>query len=133
MIKTVFINGVYDYLHYGHFQLIKHARSLGGFLMVAIDSDERVKEMKGVDRPFHTQEQRLENLTDIKGVGVVQVFNSDEELTEIIKKYAPDVMVIGSDWKGKKIIGSEYAKEVVYFKRIKEFSTTKILSNAKPK
>jgi bifunctional ADP-heptose synthase (sugar kinase/adenylyltransferase) len=64
---------------------------------------------------------------------LVQVFNSDEELAEMIKKYSPDVMVVGSDWEGKKIIGGEYAKEIKYFKRIKGFSTTKILTNGKSK
>jgi len=133
MIKTVWVNGTFDVLTHAHFELIKYARTLGGFLSMAVDSDERVKEMKGVDRPFHTQEQRVSNLMSIKGVGMVQVFNSDEELSEMIKKYSPDVMVVGSDWEGKKIIGGEYAKEIKYFKRIKGFSTTKILTNGKSK
>jgi bifunctional ADP-heptose synthase (sugar kinase/adenylyltransferase) len=84
--------------------------------------------MKGDDRPYHTLEQRIFNLRNIKGVSTVVTFNTDEELVEIIKSYNPDIFVIGSDYKNKPIIGGEYANEIRFFDRIEGFSTTKILN-----
>ncbi len=126
MNKTVWVNGTFDVLHNGHFSMINYAASLGK-LIVAIDSDDRVKQLKGCDRPYHNQFERQYNLLSIKGVYDVLVFNSDDELINLLKKNTPDYFVIGSDYKNKKIIGSEYAKEIVYFDRI-NFSTTEILN-----
>jgi rfaE bifunctional protein nucleotidyltransferase chain/domain len=123
----VWMNGCFDILHYGHFRMIEYAASLGT-LIIGIDTDERVKIMKGDDRPYHTLEQRIFNLRNIKGVSTIVTFNTDEELVEIIKSYNPDVFVIGSDYKNKPIIGGEYAKEIRFFDRIEGFSTTKILN-----
>jgi rfaE bifunctional protein nucleotidyltransferase chain/domain len=123
----VWMNGCFDILHYGHFRMIEYAASLGT-LIIGIDTDERVKIMKGDDRPYHTLEQRIFNLRNIKGVSTVVTFNTDEELVEIIKSYNPDVFVIGSDYKNKPIIGGEYTKEIRFFDRIEGFSTTKILN-----
>jgi rfaE bifunctional protein nucleotidyltransferase chain/domain len=123
----VWMNGCFDILHYGHFRMIEYAASLGT-LIIGIDTDERVKIMKGDDRPYHTLEQRIFNLRNIKGVYTVVTFNTDEELVEIIKSYNPDVFVIGSDYKNKPIIGGEYTKEIRFFDRIEGFSTTKILN-----
>jgi D-beta-D-heptose 7-phosphate kinase/D-beta-D-heptose 1-phosphate adenosyltransferase len=124
----VWINGCFDILHYGHFRMIEYAASLGDKLIVGIDSDERIKKMKGSNRPYHNIYQRYYNLKSIKGVTDVYTFNSDEELKETIKLYKPDIFVIGSDYKDKPIIGGEFAKEIRYFDRIEEFSTTKILN-----
>ena len=96
---------------------------------MGIDSDKRVKELKGDDRPFHTQEERKYNLERVKGVKRVVIFDSPEMLEELIKTFEPDVFVIGSDYKDKPIVGGQYAKSIVYFNRIENFSTTKILSN----
>ena len=124
----VWMNGCFDVLHYGHFRMIEYAASLGGKLIIGIDSDDRIKKMKGSNRPYHTAYQRYYNLKSIKGVSDVSIFNTDEELVELIKTYNPDVFVIGSDYKNKPIIGGEFAKEILYFDRIEEFSTTKILN-----
>jgi len=121
------MNGCFDILHYGHFRMIEYAASLGT-LIIGIDTDERVKIMKGDDRPYHTLEQRIFNLRNIKGVSTVVTFNTDEELVELIKSYNPDVFVIGSDYKNKPIIGGKFAKEIRFFDRIEGFSTTKILN-----
>jgi rfaE bifunctional protein nucleotidyltransferase chain/domain len=127
MNKVVWINGCFDVLHYGHFKLIQYATSFGGKLVIGIDSDERVKQLKGDARPFHTQEQREYNLRQIRGVGDVIVFHSEDELRETLKKLSPDVFVIGSDYMYKPIIGGEWAKEVKFFNRIEGFSTTGLL------
>lgn len=121
------MNGCFDILHYGHFRMIEYASSLGS-LKIGIDSDYRIREMKGKDRPFHSQIERFYNLKSIKGVDSAHVFNTDAELIELIRSYKPDIFVIGSDYKNKPIIGSEYVKEIKYFDRMKDFSTTKILN-----
>jgi D-beta-D-heptose 7-phosphate kinase/D-beta-D-heptose 1-phosphate adenosyltransferase len=127
--KIVWINGCFDVLHYGHFQLIQYAARIGGKLVIGIDSDERVKQLKGEDRPFHTQEQREYNLNQIRGVGEVIVFHTEDELRETLKRLKPDVFVIGSDYMNKPIIGGEWAKEIRFFDRIEGFSTTKLLDD----
>jgi D-beta-D-heptose 7-phosphate kinase/D-beta-D-heptose 1-phosphate adenosyltransferase len=129
MNKIVWINGCFDVLHYGHFQLIQYAARIGGKLVIGIDSDERVKQLKGKDRPFHTQQQREYNLNQIRGVGEVIVFHTEDELRETLKRLKPDVFVIGSDYMYKPIIGGEYAKEIKFFDRIEGFSTTKLLDD----
>lgn len=128
-MKKVWINGCFDVLHYGHFKLIQYSASFGGKLVIGIDSDERVKQLKGKDRPFHTQQQREYNLRQIRGVGEVIVFHTEDELKETLKRLKPDVFVIGSDYMDKPIIGGEFAKEIRFFDRIEGFSTTKLLDN----
>jgi D-beta-D-heptose 7-phosphate kinase/D-beta-D-heptose 1-phosphate adenosyltransferase len=85
MNNVVWINGCFDVLHYGHFKLIQYGVSFGGKLVIGIDSDERVKQLKGDDRPFHTQQQREYNLKQIRGVGDVVVFHTEDELKNILK------------------------------------------------
>jgi len=128
-MKKVWINGCFDVLHHAHFKLIEHASTFGDLLVVGIDSDKRVKELKGDGRPFHTENERKYNLEQIKGVSKVVIFDSSITLEEMIKSYQPDVFVIGSDYKNKPIVGEQYAKSIVYFNRMENFSTTKILTN----
>ena len=128
-MKIVFCNGTYDILHYGHFKLLEYAKGLGDYLVVAIDSDSRVKEKKGKDRPMFNVHERKFQLQSIVFVDEVIVFGSGKELEDCIKDVAPDYMVVGGDWFGKKVIGSEYAGELIFFPRIDGFSTTKILEN----
>lgn len=129
MNKIIWINGCFDVLHYGHFKLIQYAASLGDTLIIGIDSDVRVKQLKGNDRPFHTQSQRENNLKQIKGVTDVIIFNTDDELRKILKYLEPDIFVIGSDYINKPIIGGEFAKEMKFFNKIEGFSTTKLLND----
>lgn len=123
------MNGCFDVLHHAHFKMIEFASTFGDLLVIGIDSDKRVKELKGDDRPFHSEEERKYNLEQIKGVKKVVIFDSAKILEELIKTYEPDVFVIGSDYKNKPIVGEQYAKSIVYFNRMESFSTTKILSN----
>lgn len=125
--KMIFVNGCFDLLHPGHIEMLKEAKSLGGELMVAIDSDERVAEMKGDSRPINNQETRKYILESIKYVDAVVIFNSSEQLETIVKTLKPDIMMVGSDWKGKTVVGSDYAKEVRFFDRIPGHSTTEII------
>ncbi len=125
----IWMNGCFDVLHHGHFKLIQYAASFGGEVIIGIDSDERVKKMKGEGRPFHSESERAFNLKQIKGVDTVVVFNSDEMLRELLERYNPDKFIIGSDYVGKEIIGQEFAKQIVIFNRLDKFSTTNILNH----
>jgi D-beta-D-heptose 7-phosphate kinase/D-beta-D-heptose 1-phosphate adenosyltransferase len=66
-------------------------------------------------------------LSNLKAVDEVQIFDSDEELAMLVKQFRPAVMMVGSDWKDKTVIGSEYAKRIEYFERIDGYSTTNII------
>lgn len=125
-MKKVWVNGTFDVLHIGHLKLIEYAKSFGT-LMVGIDSDNRVKELKGENRPFNNVEDRKFFLQSLKFVDDVVVFGSNQELIDCIKKYQPDYMVIGDDYRNKIIYGSEYVKELIYYEKIPNYSTTKIL------
>lgn len=128
-MKVVFTNGTFDCLHLGHFKLLEYAKSLGDLLVVAIDSDERVKQKKGDSRPIHNVHQRRFNLQSIKYVDAVVVFSSDEQLRKLVIDWSPKVMIVGDEYKDKKVIGSEYAKELVFFDMPRVTSTSKIIEN----
>lgn len=127
-MKKIWINGCFDVLHYGHFKLIDFAKSLGD-LVIGIDSDERIKQMKGDERPFHSEAQRIFNLLQIEGVNKIVVFDSDDSLRKELKAYKPDIFVIGDEYMYKPIIGGEYATEIKFFSKIEGFSSTKIIDN----
>ena len=121
----VFVNGCFDVLHRGHFQLIHFATSLGGELTVALDSDEKVARDKGPDRPIYPLEDRVYQMTRLRGVSEVLSFSTREELERLVEYIKPEIMIVGSDWKGKEVVGSQYAKEVLFFDRLGDYSTTK--------
>lgn len=126
---TVFVNGCFDILHKGHILLFEYAKSLGDKLIVAIDSDENVKKAKGSSRPFNNLNDRMLVLKSIRYIDTVLSFNDSFELENLVKFISPDIMIVGSDWKNKKVIGSEYAKQVRFFDRIGDYSTSKILES----
>ena len=129
-MKKVWVNGAFDVLHIGHIKLLEYAKSLGS-VRVGLDTDSRIKMLKGENRPFNTLRDRVDFLHAIKHVNSVAVFDTEERLIDLIKLYEPDYMVIGSDYKDKRIIGREYVKEVVFFDRIADKSTTNILQHEK--
>ena len=130
MVK-VWTNGCFDILHRGHLEMLKYAKSLGDFLIVGIDSDKKVQADKGPLRPLNRAEDRRFALEAIRYVDEVVVFDSPEGLANAIKKVSPDIMVIGSDWKGKKVVGEQHTKEVRFFDRIGEYSTTSIIEGTR--
>ena len=130
-MKTVWTNGCFDILHRGHIELFKYAKSLGDLLIVGIDSDRKVKIDKGETRPINKAEDRKFMLESIKYIDKVFIFNSKQHLEDLIKLIKPNIMVIGSDWKGKEVVGQEYAKELNFFDRIEEYSTTNIIKENK--
>ena len=125
----IFVNGTFDVLHPGHLDLLNYAKSLGDFLLVAIDSDSRVASKKGADRPFNPQYHRQKLLQNLKAVDEVVIFDNDQELTQTVKILRPDIMIVGSDYQDKTVIGSEYAKQLRFYTRTTPYSSTKVLEN----
>lgn len=121
MIQVV-VNGTFDIVHLGHLALLNYAKSQGDRLIVAIDSDRRVQELKGPQRPINNQLERKTLLENLRAVDEVRIFNSDKELIDIIAKC--DIMVKGSDYRGKPIVGATYCKNLIYFERLDDYSTT---------
>ncbi len=121
-MKKVVVNGTFDVLHLGHLALLEFAHSQGDYLIVGIDSDRRVQELKGSRRPINTQYERQAMLAALKWVDCVEIFDTDQELIDIIAR--ADVMVKGSDYRGQSIIG-EAVCPIIFFERIDDYSTTK--------
>ena len=125
-MTRVVVNGTFDIVHVGHLELLEFARSQpNSDVLVLIDTDARVKALKGNDRPVNNEQERIKLLTSLKFVDQVDTFNSDSELEEKIKSFDPDVMIKGSDYQGCKIIGAEHCKEITFYERLEQYSTTK--------
>jgi D-beta-D-heptose 7-phosphate kinase/D-beta-D-heptose 1-phosphate adenosyltransferase len=122
----IWVNGTFDVFHPGHLALLKYASNKGE-LHVGLDSDRRVKEKKGNNRPVFNISQRKELLESLKFVHSVYVFDNDWDLKEMIKKSEANIMVIGSDYVNKEIIGKELFGGIIYFDRIKGLSSTSLI------
>lgn len=127
-MTRVMVNGTFDILHRGHLELLNYARELGNQLLVAIDTDRRVKELKGKDRPINNQDDRKFFLYNLKSVDIVMLFDSKEQLIDIMQEYKPDIYVKGSDWKSDRPSTAEkYCNKVIYYDRVGDYSTTNII------
>ena len=127
-MTVVWTNGCFDIIHRGHIEMLKYGSSLGDILFVGVDSDEKVKKDKGDGRPYNSLNDRMEVLRSIEYVDEVCSFEDTKGLENLIKSIKPDIMIIGSDWKGKKVIGSEFSGKVEFFDRLEGYSTTNILN-----
>lgn len=129
MDTIVFTNGCFDILHAGHVDLLTRARELGTKLIVGINSDRSVRQIKGAPRPFVGEAARAAVLRALRSVDDVVIF---DELTpqRIIEEIEPDVIVKGGDWKPEEIIGSDFVLKrggKVFSLPLKgDFSTTAI-------
>lgn len=124
-MKRVITYGTFDLLHYGHINLLKRAKSLGDYLIVALSTNEFNKLEKNKECYFD-YEERKSLLEAIRYVDlVIPEENWDQKISDI-KKYHADVFVIGDDWQGKFDYLSDFGIEVVYLSRTKEISTSKI-------
>jgi len=125
----VWVNGCFDVLHRGHFELFKYAKSLGDELYVGIDTDLKVSQDKGTHRPFNCLQDRMFALESIKYIDKVFSFNTRQELQDLISFNSPNILVIGSDWRDGDIVGKQYVEHIQYFERLINYSTTKVLKN----
>ena len=124
MMKTILTYGTFDLLHYGHIQLLKRAKALGDYLIVALSTDDFNALSKG-KHAYHSFEERKLMLESIRYVDLVIPEDSWEQKRDDVIKYHADVMVIGDDWKGKFDFLNDLC-EVVYLPRTQGISTTKI-------
>jgi len=127
---NIWTNGCYDILHAGHIKLFQYAKSLGLNLFVGIDSDNRIKKNKGYNRPINNQINRKLLLESIRYIDGVHVFDSDEELVSLIISNKITTIVVGDDYKNKKVIGSDFAKSVIFFPKIPNISTTILINES---
>ena len=104
--KIVFTNGCFDILHPGHVSYLQKARQLGDTLIVGINSDHSVKQLKGELRPILTQEERCQLLSGLESVNFITIFNESTP-RELIRTLLPDVLVKGGDWGVEEIVGRE--------------------------
>jgi len=124
----VWVNGTFDVLHIGHIKLLEFASQFGE-IRVGIDTDERVKQFKGELRPINNIKDRIDFMNSIKYVNSSVSFSTDEELCDRIKEWNADIIIIGNDYKDKRVIGSHLVKEVIFFDKIDGYSSTKIIEN----
>ena len=128
--RIVFTNGCFDLLHPGHIGSLEQARALGDALVVGLNSDASVRQLKGAGRPVLPERERAEILAALECVDAVVIF---DELTprEIIARLLPDVLVKGADWPGDQIVGREEVEaaggRVVSIPVVPGYSTTEIL------
>ena len=127
---VVFTNGVFDLLHVGHVRYLAQARTFGDALIVAINSDSAVRELKGIDRPIVHQDERAEVLAALRDVTHVTIFD-EVSPRALIKELLPDVLVKGGDYGLDEIHGREEVEaaggRVVSLPFIEGSSTTKII------
>ena len=126
MNRIVWCNGTFDILHPGHIELFKVGKSLGDKLIVATDTDEKIRQDKGASKPINNLCDRISMLQAIKYIDEVLYFNTREELEGLIKLYMPDILLLGDDWQGGDVVGIEYAKEARFLPRL-NYSTTDII------
>ena len=128
--KIVFTNGCFDILHYGHVMYLEKARRTGDCLIVGINSDLSVKRIKGPNRPVVNEFDRARVLAGLESVDFVVIFNEETPL-KLIQALKPDLLIKGSDWKNKGIVGSDFVKtyggKVLTIKLAKGRSTTNLI------
>ena len=107
--KVVFTNGCFDVIHRGHVEFLKFCKSQGDILVLGLNSDSSVKEIKGPQRPINDQHDRAEVLAALEVVNYIVIFDEPDPL-KTIEKVCPDVLVKGIDWKDKGVIGQEFVE-----------------------
>jgi len=124
--KIVFTNGCFDILHIGHVKYLQEAKSFGDILIVGLNSDESVSRLKGPTRPINTAQDRAYLLAALEAVDFVVPFQEDTPY-DLIKMIKPDTLVKGGDYKGKSVVGTEFASELKLVDFVDGKSTTKTI------
>ena len=130
-MSIVWTNGTFDILHPGHMQLFKVARSLGDKVIVATDTDAKIKKDKGDHKPINDLCYRVAMLEAIKYIDVVLTFGDRQELEGLIQLYTPDILLLGDDWQGGDVVGIEHAKGVRFLPRVGGYASSKTLNKMK--
>jgi rfaE bifunctional protein nucleotidyltransferase chain/domain len=132
--KIVFTNGCFDLIHLGHVELLARSSDLGDKLIVAINSDESIIKIKGINRPIIEEESRAKQIAALDFVDAVILFNQDNPI-EIISLVIPDIITKGGDYKISNVVGHEIVREnnssVVIIPLTQGYSTTSILDRIK--
>jgi D-beta-D-heptose 7-phosphate kinase/D-beta-D-heptose 1-phosphate adenosyltransferase len=132
--KIVFTNGCFDVIHRGHIEYLRFCRNQGDILVVGINSDSSVKQIKGEGRPINNQHDRAAVLAAMEFVDYVTYFNEPDPL-ELIKKVRPDILVKGRDWEHKGVVGREFVEsrggEVVLADLVEGKSSTNVIEKIK--
>jgi rfaE bifunctional protein nucleotidyltransferase chain/domain len=128
--RVVFTNGCFDLLHPGHIRSLELAREMGDVLIVGLNSDASVRQLKGEGRPVIAERERAEILAAFESVDAVVIFD-DLTPRDVIARLLPDVLVKGGDWPGDQIVGREEVEaaggRVVSIPVVPGYSTTAIL------
>ena len=130
-MKKGFINGCFDILHPGHIELFKEAKKHGDILIVAVNSDESIKKLKGKSRPINTFQSRIKLLESVRYIDFIICFDENTPI-KIIKKIKPHILIKGGDYSKKEIVGNKFVRsyggKVILSKFIKNFSSSKIIN-----
>lgn len=141
---NIWVNGCFDILHTGHIELLTYAKFYNpelllfpspvlchNTLFVGLDSDERVKKLKGNTRPINDINTRMTIMRNLRMVDKVFIFNTDDELRQLVKNCDIDYMIVGDQYKDKEVIGHENSKHGVIYYEVDNRSTTNIIEKIK--
>jgi D-beta-D-heptose 7-phosphate kinase/D-beta-D-heptose 1-phosphate adenosyltransferase len=137
---NIWVNGCFDILHVGHLNLLEYAKSLAdpkskylrlNRLIVGIDSDKRVKELKGGNRPINDENDRKRMLEALAVVDEVVIYDTEEQMCDFITNFRIDYMVIGEEYKNKRVLCRECSENDVVFFLKDEKSSTNIIEKIK--
>ncbi len=129
--KIVFTNGCFDILHAGHIHLLKEAKNLGDRLLIGLNSDQSVQNLKGPDRPLNAEDARASVLESLSMVDGVTIFQEDTP-HELVKEIIPHVLVKGGDYSIENVVGADTVRasggKVVLIPILKGYSTSDIIT-----
>lgn len=132
--KVVFTNGCFDLLHRGHVHLLRQAKAVGDLLIVAVNSDRSVKEIKGLQRPVTSQTDRVELIGALEMVDYVVIFDEPDPY-RLIATIKPNVLAKGGDWSAEKIVGADIVEQaggrVTVIPYLPGYSTSEIIERIK--
>ena len=133
-LKVVFTNGCFDILHLGHLDYLEKSRNLADKMVVGLNTDDSVKQLKGSNRPINNEYARARMLAALSFVDLVIAFDEETPL-ELIKKVKPDILVKGKDYKIENIVGAEFVigngGEVKTIELSEGYSTTELINKIK--
>jgi D-beta-D-heptose 7-phosphate kinase/D-beta-D-heptose 1-phosphate adenosyltransferase len=128
--KIVFTNGCFDIIHRGHVEYLRQARNFGDFLVIGLNSDKSVNQLKGDPRPYNNEIDRAEILNNLRSVDMVTLFEEDTPL-KLITELRPDILVKGGDYSIDTIVGAEevinWGGEVKVIQFLEGYGTSQLI------